>query len=111
MIFNSKGQKGKISKIVSLRIKGEKFPLALRLFGSVEASKRVLVGRPTGEPIIQKTCPFKPLPIDKTKYVDFEGKRIYTCCDECLPLVKANPKLAIERLGKLYNEKVEVFSE
>ena len=100
VIFKSKGQKGRIHKIVSLTIKGEKYPLPLRLFGTVEASKSLVVGRPTGEPVLQKTCPFKPLPIDKSKYVDFEGKRIYTCCDECLPLVKANPVLSTAGLSQ-----------
>ena len=49
----------------------------------------------------QVSCPFQGTPILKNLYVDTdEGHRIYTCCEECLPLVKANPALAIQNLAE-----------
>ena len=44
----------------------------------------------------QKTCPYKAEPIKKEFYHDTkDGKRIYVCCKECLPQLKANPDIAI----------------
>ena len=47
---------------------------------------------------VQTSCPFQGTEILKDLYVDYQDRRIFTCCEECLPLVKANPKLAISML-------------
>ena len=48
----------------------------------------------------QDECPFLPLPINKKLYHDFEGMRIYTCCEQCLKLVKESPYHAIIKLSE-----------
>jgi hypothetical protein len=47
----------------------------------------------------QTTCPFMDIPLNLSNYVDYEGKRIYTCCKDCLAIVKANPQTAIDILS------------
>lgn len=48
----------------------------------------------------QEECPFLPLPINKKLYHDYEGMRIYTCCEQCLVLVKESPHHAIIKLAE-----------
>ncbi len=31
----------------------------------------------------QTTCPMMGTPIDKKIFVDYKGKRVYFCCDDC----------------------------
>ena len=40
----------------------------------------------------QTTCPVLGEPIDKNLYVDYNGKRIYVCCADCIEKVKKNPE-------------------
>ncbi|MCM8541268.1 MAG: DUF1573 domain-containing protein [Lentisphaeraceae bacterium] len=49
---------------------------------------------------IQEECPFLPLPINKKLYFDYNGLRIYTCCEQCLILVKESPHHAIIKLAE-----------
>lgn len=49
---------------------------------------------------LQKECPFLPLPIDKKLFYDYNGLRIYTCCEQCLILVKKSPQHAIIKLAE-----------
>jgi len=48
----------------------------------------------------QEECPFLPLPINKKLFHDFDGMRIYTCCEQCLVLVKESPYHAIIKLAE-----------
>lgn len=32
---------------------------------------------------IQKLCPLTGQPVDKSQFVDYEGKRVYFCCAAC----------------------------
>ncbi|MFH0921049.1 MAG: hypothetical protein V1913_11890 [Fibrobacterota bacterium] len=49
----------------------------------------------------QKTCPIMGGAINKKFFVDYEGKRIYVCCPDCLAPVKKDPKAAIKKLESL----------
>jgi len=49
-------------------------------------------------PVPQTTCPVMGGKIDKSLYVDAEGKRIYVCCEGCIDKVKADPKTFIKKL-------------
>jgi YHS domain-containing protein len=49
----------------------------------------------------QTTCPVMGGPIDKTKFVDWNGKRIYVCCDGCIGAVKGNPEKYIKKLADM----------
>ena len=46
----------------------------------------------------QTTCPILGGKIDKSLYVDYEGKRIYVCCPGCIAEVKKDPAKYIEKL-------------
>ena len=48
----------------------------------------------------QTICPVMGGKIDKSLYVDAEGKRIYVCCQGCIDKVKADPKKYIAQLEK-----------
>ncbi|HEX9793260.1 MAG TPA: hypothetical protein VGC54_04690 [Planctomycetota bacterium] len=39
----------------------------------------------------QTACPVGGKPIDKTKFVDYEGQRVYFCCDKCPVAFKQFP--------------------
>lgn len=40
-------------------------------------------------------CPVTGKPVDKNQSVEVEGQRVYTCCKNCLPKVKADPKAMV----------------
>ena len=46
----------------------------------------------------QTTCPVSGDKIDKSQYVDHNGKRIYVCCADCLAQVKNDPEKSIKKL-------------
>lgn len=46
----------------------------------------------------QTTCPVMGGTINKSLYVDHEGKRIYVCCQQCLPALQKDPMKYIEKL-------------
>jgi YHS domain-containing protein len=48
----------------------------------------------------QSTCPVLGSPIDKSLYVDYQGKRIYVCCAECIDKVKKSPAKYLEKIRK-----------
>jgi hypothetical protein len=56
----------------------------------------------------QSTCPVLGGPVDRSLYVDFQGKRIYVCCAGCIDAVKKDPALYIEKLRKA-GQSVEVI--
>jgi len=39
-----------------------------------------------------ETCPTDGKPVDRDKFVEVDGQRIYTCCDACVAAVKKDPK-------------------
>lgn len=46
----------------------------------------------------QTKCPVMGNDINKDLYVDHNGKRVYFCCQMCLPQFKKNPKAFIKKL-------------
>lgn len=46
----------------------------------------------------QTTCPVMGGPVDKTKFVDYEGKRIYVCCGGCIAKIKKDPAKYVKQL-------------
>ena len=57
-------------------------------------------GDGTKELVAQTTCPVMGGAIDKSIYVDKDGKRIYMCCDHCT-----------EELTKNFDENVKKMAE
>ena len=46
----------------------------------------------------QATCPVMGGAVNKSLYVDYEGKRIYVCCKGGLPEVKKDPAKYVAKL-------------
>ncbi len=47
---------------------------------------------------VQATCPIMGGKINKSLYVDHDGKRIYVCCQGCVGKVKEDPAKYIKKL-------------
>jgi len=47
----------------------------------------------------QETCPVMGGKINKTLYVDHDGKRIYVCCAACIGKFNENPEQYIQKLA------------
>jgi len=50
------------------------------------------------DPKPQTTCPVLGGDIDKSVYVDYQGKRIYFCCMGCDAEFKKNPEMYMKKL-------------
>jgi YHS domain-containing protein len=47
---------------------------------------------PAAAEIAQKTCPVRPNEkIDPTVFVDYNGRKIYFCCRDCIPVFQKDP--------------------
>jgi YHS domain-containing protein len=46
----------------------------------------------------QTLCPIMGGPIDKTAYVDYEGKRVYFCCPGCKSTFEKDPDKYIQQM-------------
>lgn len=46
----------------------------------------------------QTTCPVMGGEISKSKYVDYNGKRVYLCCGACVKTFNADPEKYIKKL-------------
>ena len=46
----------------------------------------------------QSLCPVMGGEIDKTAYVDYEGKRVYFCCPGCKPTFLKDPKKYLKKM-------------
>jgi YHS domain-containing protein len=51
---------------------------------------------PKGKP--QTICPVMGGEIDKSVYADYEGKRVYFCCDACRKDFQKNPAMYIKKM-------------
>lgn len=58
----------------------------------------------------QTTCPVMGNEINKSFYVDYNGKRIYVCCKMCIDSVKKDPAKYIKKLEKM-GQSVETIAE
>lgn len=50
------------------------------------------MGKPIAQITEQITCPVKGGPIDKAIFTEYQGKKVYFCCQECLDKFKADPE-------------------
>ena len=66
-----------------------------KIESSGESVEVIAAAQPAENPpnlALQTTCPvMKGNPINRNLYVDYQGKRIYVCCSDCLAKVKAAP--------------------
>jgi YHS domain-containing protein len=49
-------------------------------------------------PSPQTVCPVMGGKVNKTLFVDYDGKRVYVCCPGCLPDLKQDPAKYISQL-------------
>ncbi|GEM_PF-454534 len=56
-----------------------------------------------GKPIAQKICPVMGDPINPKIYVDYNGRRVYFCCNACPSLFKKDP----EKYLKIVDEQLQ----
>ena len=49
----------------------------------------------------QKTCPVMGNPIDKSIFVDYQGKRVYFCCAMCPPKFEQDPEKYLKKLKEM----------
>ncbi len=58
----------------------------------------------TGE-IEQMTCPVMAgNPIDKNVFVEYQGKKVYFCCNDCKAKFQADPEKYLDKLPQFKNE-------
>ena len=62
------------------------------------ASKSATNEVATAEVKVQSTCPVMGGAVNKSIFVDAEGKRIYLCCKGCVDAVTKDPKKYIAKL-------------
>lgn len=77
----------------------------IRTFGLVGLCLFVLLtfaGTALAEP--QTTCPVMGGKINKEIYVDYQGQRIYFCCEACPPEFKKDPEKYLAKLKDLGQE-------
>ena len=48
--------------------------------------------------IAQKTCPVMGGKIDPNIYVDYQGRRVYFCCNACPPVFQQDPEKYLKKL-------------
>jgi len=57
-------------------------------------------GAPPAAAIAQKLCPVTDDPIDPKLYVDYQGRRVYFCCEMCPPKFKKDPEKYLKKLDE-----------
>ena len=50
------------------------------------------------EEIVQTTCPVMAGPINKNIYTEYEGKKVYFCCQGCIDEFKKDPEKYLSKL-------------
>ena len=67
----------------------------------LEASGAAPVTAEATEPLIaQKTCPVMGGPIDPNIYLDYQGRRVYFCCQGCQAEFNKNPDEYMRKLDE-----------
>jgi YHS domain-containing protein len=69
---------------------------ALAFLFTLPASAPAADQPPSGKP--QTNCPVLNYPVNKSLYVDYQGKRIYFCCDGCQKDFMKNPDAYIKKM-------------
>jgi len=54
--------------------------------------------------IEQTTCPVMGNPINKDIFIEYEGKKVYFCCPDCIEKFKAEPEKYIAKLPQFQQQ-------
>lgn len=58
---------------------------------------------------VQKTCPVSGKPVNKNTFIEYEGQKVYFCCNECPAKFKASPEKHLPALYRqIYPQRVQV---
>jgi len=66
---------------------------------------------PAPVPIAQKLCPVTGDPIDPKIYIDYNGRRVYFCCEMCPPVFKKDPEKYLKKLDEQMGIKTSAAKE
>ena len=61
-------------------------------------SAKEVAKQPAQDKKVQTECPVQGEKINKSLFVDAQGKRIYVCCNDCIEIVKADPGKYIKQM-------------
>ncbi len=74
--------------------------MSKKLFGAFLVGAALLVaGTSFAGDKAQTTCPITGKAIDKTKFADVQGQRVYFCCSSCPAKFKADPEKVFAKLA------------
>lgn len=65
-----------------------------------DAGKGGAAAAPAATGIAQKVCPVMGGPIDPNIFVDYNGRRVYFCCDMCPSQFKKDPDKYLKKLDE-----------
>lgn len=76
-----------------------------------EAGKAPAVAKATESAgLVQKTCPVSGKPISKDQFIEYEGRKVYFCCDKCPARFKQSPAKYLPALYKqIYPQTAQVM--
>ena len=75
--------------------------IALMAVGTVSAKDATAEAPATAQTVKKQTnCPVMGGEVNKSLFVDAQGKRIYVCCKGCIAAVKKDPAKYIAQLEK-----------
>jgi YHS domain-containing protein len=75
-----------------------KISLILVLIIAFALASTLMAADQSGKGKAQATCPVMSGPVSKKVYADYEGKRVYFCCEECKQVFLKNPADYIKKL-------------
>ncbi len=71
---------------------------AVLILTGIHATEKGSVQEPAKKTSEQTICPVMGGKIDKSLYVDSQGKRIYVCCKSCIDKFKKEPEKYLKKL-------------
>ena len=92
-----------------------KYGLLLVVVVAVAMSAAMVVGCKSeespgeaGAKVEQKSCPVMAGALDKNISVDYEGKRVYLCCEKCKVAFEKDPEKYLKKLAEMGEEPIAV---
>ena len=79
--------------------------------GCGKKEEQVVRPEATGAEIAQKICPVMDAPIDESIYADYEGRRVYFCCQMCVAEFKAEPEKYLKKLDEQLSQSAKPGNE
>ncbi len=84
----------KIIAIAAILLIGGMFTDVSLMRGNVNAGATLFAAA------AQTKCPVMGGDIDRSKYTDYKGKRVYFCCAQCIDEFKKNPEKYMQKMKK-----------